>query len=59
MKNIDNKTRKEACSMNGRQMESKENFNIQPKKKTKHKTPKVKMERSAYSSRGRKRPRLA
>jgi hypothetical protein len=58
MKNIDIKTRKGTLSMNRRQMDSKENFDIQPKKKTKHKVPKVKMERSAYS-RGRKRQHLA
>jgi hypothetical protein len=44
--------------MNRRQMDSKENSNIKPKKKTKHRMPTVKMERSAYS-RGWNRPCVA
>jgi hypothetical protein len=44
---------------NGRQADSEEDSNIQPKKKTKHRTPIVKMEGPAYSSRGRNRPRMA
>jgi hypothetical protein len=44
-----------------RQADSVENSNIQPKKKTKHtcRTPTVQMEGSAYSLRGRNRPRMA
>lgn len=34
-------------------------LNIQPKKKKEHKKPKVKMEVSAYSSRGRNGPHMA
>jgi hypothetical protein len=43
---------------NGRQTESEENTNIQvqPKKKMKRRIPTVKVERSAYSSKGWNRP---
>jgi hypothetical protein len=44
---------------NGRQGDSEEHANIQPEKETKYWTPTVKMEGSAYSSRGRNRPRMA
>jgi hypothetical protein len=44
---------------NGRQADSEENCNVQPKKKTKHRAPTVKMEGPACSSRGRNRPRMA
>jgi hypothetical protein len=43
----------------GRQMGSEENSNIQPKNKTKYRTPRDKMERSAYSLRERNSPRKA
>jgi hypothetical protein len=36
----------------GRQADYEENSNIQPEKKTKHRTPTVKTEGPAYSSRG-------
>jgi hypothetical protein len=36
-----------------------ENCNIQLRKKTKHKIPTIKMEGSAYPSRGRNNPRMA
>jgi CHASE2 domain-containing sensor protein len=39
--------------------DSKENFNIQPKKKMKHRTPGVKIKGSAYSSVGCNRPYMA
>jgi hypothetical protein len=43
---------------NLKQAESEENSNIQRKKKTKDRTPTVKMEGSTYSSGGRNRPRM-
>jgi hypothetical protein len=44
---------------NGIQADSKENYNMQLKKETRIWTLTVKMEGAAYSSRERKRPRLA
>jgi hypothetical protein len=41
--------------MNGGQTNSEENFNIQPKKKAKHRAPTVQMKGVTYSSRGRHR----
>jgi hypothetical protein len=46
-------------AMNGRQMDSKKNFDIQSIKKTKNRITTVKMERSVYSSRVQKRPCMA
>jgi hypothetical protein len=51
--------RKYIRAANGRQADSEENSNIQPEKEKKHRTPTVKMEGSAYSSRGRNGPRMA
>jgi hypothetical protein len=48
-----------SCAMNGRQVDSEENSNIQLKKKMKHKTPIVKTEGSAYTSRGQNEPCMA
>jgi multidrug efflux pump subunit AcrB len=48
-----------SCATNGRQADSEENSNIQQKKKTKHKTPTVKMEGSAYTSREQNRTCMA
>jgi hypothetical protein len=48
-----------SCATNGRQVDSEENPNIQSKKETKCKTPTVKMDGPAYSSRGRNRPCIA
>jgi hypothetical protein len=44
---------------NVRHADSEENANIQPQKKTKYRTPIVKMAGLAHSSRGRNRPRIA
>jgi hypothetical protein len=46
-------------AMNGRQVDSEENSNIQREKETKYRTPIVKMKGSAYSSRGQNRPHMA
>jgi hypothetical protein len=44
---------------NGRRADCDGNSYTQPEKGTKHRTPTVKMEGSAYSSGGRNRPRMA
>jgi hypothetical protein len=46
-------------AVNGRQMDSKENPYIQPKKKMKYRAPMFKMGVPAYSSRGWNRPHMA
>jgi hypothetical protein len=44
---------------NGRQADFEDNSNIEPEKERKYRTPTVKMEGSAYTSRGRNRQRMA
>jgi hypothetical protein len=48
-----------SLASNGKLADSEENSNIDPEKKTKHRTPTIKMEGPAYSSRGRNRPNMA
>jgi hypothetical protein len=49
----------ETYSKNGRQTNSKENFNVQPNKPMKLKVLTVNTERTTYSSRGQNKPNMA